>query len=392
MNVTQQGIAALMKSAVLQQPQLLPEGFEIQAAMPLVRRHHIAALAYDGAERCGLSRREPAMNKLFQAYCSSLLVSEGQEREISRIFAAFDENGIDYLPLKGCNMKALYPKPELRVMGDADILIRMEQYSRIVPVMESLGFEHKYESDHELVWKSPALEVELHKYLIPTYNRDLYAYFGDGWQLAVPSVGSRWNMTTEDTFVFLFAHFAKHYRDGGIGCRHVLDLWVYLRANPELDMGRVLSVLEELKLREFYENISRMLAVWFEGAQSDDRTEFLTEFIFASGSWGNMEQRVLSESVRSMQRSGLGRAGKLRYLWRMAFPPVEALQGKYPVLRRAPWLLPAVWLIRPVYKLLFERKSLARRKRVMDAMTRENLDTRQQMLQFVGLNYDQTSP
>ena len=45
------------------------------------------------------------------------------------------------MPLKGCNMKALYPSPELRVMGDADILIRVEQYDRIRPIIQSLGFE-----------------------------------------------------------------------------------------------------------------------------------------------------------------------------------------------------------------------------------------------------------
>ena len=32
--------------------------------------------------------------------------------------------------------KKLYPKPELRVMGDADILIREEQYDKIKPVMD----------------------------------------------------------------------------------------------------------------------------------------------------------------------------------------------------------------------------------------------------------------
>ena len=385
MNVTQRGVIALMKSAVLQKPQMLPEGFQIQAAMPLIQRHHIAALAYDGAERCGLTRKDPAVAKLFQAYCSSLLVSEGQMREITRIFRAFEEAGIDYLPLKGCNMKTLYPKPELRTMGDADILIRMGQYERIVPVMESLGFVHKYESDHELVWENQGLNVELHKYLIPTYNRDLYAYFGDGWQLAVSGGGSRWDMTAEDTFVFLFTHFAKHYRDGGIGCRHVLDLWVYLRANPELNMEHVRSVLDRLSLLAFYENIARLLAVWFEGAEADARTEFLTEFLFASGSFGNMEQRMLVESVRNMRRNGAGAAGKLRYLWRLAFPSLEAMQKRYTVLRKAPWLLPVMWLVRPVFKLLCESKSLAHHQRVLDGMTGENRDERRELLEYVGL-------
>ena len=325
------------------------------------------------------------MAKLFQAYCSSLILSEGQMGEIGRIFRAFEEQGIDYLPLKGCNMKGLYPKPELRTMGDADILIRMEQYDRIGPVMESLGFAHKYESDHELVWETQALNVELHKYLIPTYNRDLYAYFGDGWQLAVPGAGNRWDMTPEDTFVFLFTHFAKHYRDGGIGCRHVLDLWVYLRANPALDLAHVRSVLDRLGLGEFYENITRLLSVWFEDAPEDDRTEFLTEFLFASGSFGNMEQRVLAESVRRMRNTGSGAAGKLRYLWRLAFPSLEAMRRRYTVLNKAPWLLPVMWLVRPVFKLLCERKSLGHHRQVMERMTVENLDERQQMLGYVGL-------
>lgn len=385
MNATQLGIIALMKSAVLCQPQPLPEGFDIQEALPWIRRHHIAALAYDGADRCSLNRSHPSMKKLFQAYCSSLLVSEGQEREIGRIFRAFEENGIDYMPLKGCNMKALYPRPELRTMGDADILIRLEQYGRIKPILKELGFEEKYESDHELVWKISGLELELHKHLIPSYNHDLYAYFGDGWQMAVPGGGCRWDMTPEDAFVFLFTHFAKHYRDGGIGLRHVLDLWVYLRANPELDMGRVHGALNALHLRQFYGNISRLMAVWFDGAQADERTDYLTEFLFASGSWGNMEQRVLTESMRSMQRSGTGRGGKLRYLWRTAFPGVDALRGRYPILRRAPWLLPLVWLVRPFRKLLFERRALKRKKQVMEAMTRENLDMHRRMLHYVGL-------
>ena len=389
MNEMQQGLIALMKSAVLQQPQPLPEGFDLQAVLPLIMRHHIAALTFDGAARCGISHQDPAMVTLFQVYYKFLRVSEGQIRKVGRLFQAFEENGIDYMPLKGCNMKAFYPTPEMRTMGDADILIRLEQYSRIVPVMESLGFEFQYESDHELVWKSKDLNVELHKRLIPSNNRDMYAYFGDGWQLAVPSGGSRWDMTPEDAFVFLFAHFAKHYRDGGIGCRYVLDLWVYLRANPELRMDRVMASLEELKLDRFYRNISRLMAVWFEGEQSDDLSEYLTEFIFSSGSWGSMEQRALARGIQYMHQSDGTVAGKLRYLMGVAFPACDMLKEKYTVLKKAPWLLPAVWVVRIVHKLIFKPYALLFHKTVVDVTNLESVESRQQMLRYVGLDHCQ---
>ena len=46
-------------------------------------------------------------------------------------FTIAEENGIDYLPLKGYNLKKLYPKPELRTMGDADVLIRLADFYHV---------------------------------------------------------------------------------------------------------------------------------------------------------------------------------------------------------------------------------------------------------------------
>ena len=44
-----------------------------------------------------------------------------------------------------------------------------------------------------------------------------------------------------------------------------------------------------------------------------------------------------------------------------------------------------MWLVRPVFKLLCERKSLGHHRQVMERMTVENLDERQQMLGYVSL-------
>lgn len=388
MDIIQRGIITLIKSALTQQALPLPEGFDIEIAYPEIQKHNITSLAYDGAVRCGISRQAPGMQKLFQGSCRLLMISEGQMEQVRRIFEAFDENGIDYMPLKGCKMKGLYPKPELRVMGDADILIRMEQYQeKIVPLMRSLGFQEKSESDHELVWRNDALYLELHKRLIPSYNEDYYAYYGDGWKLATRKHGSRYSMTAEDEMIYLFTHFSKHYRDGGIGCRHVADLWVYREANPNLDENYIQRELEKLQLLEFYQNICRLLDVWFGNAAADDKVDFMTDYIFASGSWGKMESRTLSRAVRDSSHSVLGFSGRLLYIWQTLFPGVDVLKEKYTILKKAPWTLPLVWLVRPFYKVLFERKTLKRQKINLDNLSQDNMQLRKQMLNYVGLDY-----
>lgn len=385
MNITQKGIVTLIKSAVTEQAFSLPEGFDLEAASVLIRRHHMVMLAYDGAVCCGVSRDEPLMKQMFRAYCKGYVASEAQMREVRRVFAAFDENGIDYMPLKGSRMKALYPKPELRTMGDADVLIRMEQYDRITALVEAMGFQRGIETDYELVWENESLHLELHKGLVPTSSRDFYAYFGDGWSLAKEKEGTRYAMTAEDEWIYLFTHFTKHYRDGGIGCRHVADLWVYLRAHPELDEEYVKAELEKLGLLEFHGNIRRLLAVWFENAGTDDKIEYMTEFIFASGSWGQMEAHVLSRGLRDMKNSRGASGGRLSYIRRTLFPSAEVLREKYTVLKKAPVLLPAVWVVRPFYKLMFERDSLKKNKETVELLTQENLENHRRMMNYVGL-------
>lgn len=387
MDITQQGAVMLLKSAVTGEKTALPEEFDIAEAQRLLKSHHVVPLLYEGAVRCGIPPQDETMRRLFRNYYRVMLAGEAQMREVRRICSAFDESGIDYLPLKGCHLKALYPKPELRVMGDADILIRLEQYEKIVPIMESLGFTAGPETDHELVWKSDALYLELHKHLIPSYNEDLHGYFGTGWQRAVHVSGGCHAMSQEDEFIFLFTHFAKHFRDGGIGCRHVMDLWVYLRAFPAMDESYIRHELETLQLLEFYDNIRALLSFWFGGAAADEKTELISQFIFASGSFGRDEMRVISRAVRDAGKGKGGRNGRLVYLWQTAFPGLEALREKYTVLKKAPWLLPAVWVYRPFYKVLFETGSLKKQKENLAALSEENLDERQQLLRYVGLEY-----
>ncbi len=390
MNTTEKGITTLLRCAITGEKLALPEGFCLEEAMPLIRSHGMATLIYAGAVNSGMDMKDPAMMRLFGLYCKAMLQSEGQMRQLERIEAAFDAAGIDYMPLKGCNMKPRYPKPELRLMGDADILIRMEQYrEKIVPVMEALGFEFRNESDHELAWKSPELYVELHKHVIPSYNEDFYVYFGTGWEHAVKKNGTCYAMDPEAEFVYQFTHFAKHFRDGGVGCRHVVDLWVYRRAFPDLQERVVTRALQKLGISEFYQNMCRMIAVWFQDGEWDERTVFLSEYIFSSGSWGRMDDRTIAQSIRGAQTGRKVARGRLRYLARTVrgafFPGMQKLRNEYPILKTAPLLVPFVWIYRVFYKMLGVRRLVSKHTENLKLINQENMDKRIQMLHYVGL-------
>lgn len=390
MDSQQTGIILLIKSAILGRNYSLPKDFDLDSAATVARKHQISALFYYGALNCGFSQDLPAMNRLFTGTCRLITVSEQQMYAINAIFAAFDENRIDYMPLKGTLLKKMYPKSEMRSMGDADILIRTEQYDKIVPLMQKSGFNEQLESDHELIWDKNGIHIELHKRLIPSYNKDYYEYFGDGWRLAKPAFedGTRYAMTPEDEMIYLFTHYAKHYRDAGIGIKHIVDLWVYKNSVKKLDNEYILKELGKLRLDVFYKNTMRTLDVWFDDAAPDDVTEFITRIIFNSGVYGTHEAHLLSEAVKISKQTGTAKSVRAKKIIQLVFLPYESMCKKYPVLEKAAILLPIMWVVRWFDVLLFKRKNIKKNSDDLKVMSAEKIDDYQNALNFVGLDFN----
>lgn len=388
MDTIQRGIALLLKSAITGEPEVLPEGFALSDAFELVKKHRIYLPVYEGAVRCGIRKDDPLMVKLLSACYKLTYRSEKQLQTIDAIFAAFEAEGIAYMPVKGCNLKKLYPTTAMRTMGDADILIHPEDHPRIRPVLQNLGLTEGIENDHVYPWRSEELLVELHKSLIPPDHRDYYAYYGDGWHLAVPGKGMRHDLSTEDAYIFLFVHFARHYRSSGIGCRHVLDLFVYRRAYPQMDADYIRQQLQALKLLQFHENMERTLAVWFAGGAEDPVTQLITEYIFRSGDWGDMTAWTLNHQVKAAKRTGSFRHSRLKAMLQACFPSLSAMRGLYPVLRKCPVLLPVFWIVRLVHMVLFRRDHIRRRAKHLTAVSDRKVAASLQALEAVGLTWD----
>lgn len=388
-SVAVQGVFRLIKSALTGQPMPLPEGFDLEQVQDLLKKHKIENIVYYGAVNCGIDPKSEVMTGLFSTTYKYLFAHERQLQEADKLLRCFADNGIDHMPLKGLLTKELYRRPDMRIMGDADILIRMEQYDRIKPLLEQLGFTEKLESDHELVWVKPDLYLELHKRLIPSYNYDYAAYFGDGWRLARPCADKPYcyELSAEDHMVYLFTHFAKHYRDGGIGIRHLTDLYVFRQAHPQLDHAYIVKELQVLQLDVFYSNIWAALDRVFDDGPGNQVTELIISTVLGSGLYGTKEQHIAAAGVREKAGGNtVGQVKRKRWL-RLALPPYGVMREKYPVLEKAAILLPVMWVVRWFSTIGSKRQVLRAQQERMRMMTKSCVDQYEQALHAVGLAF-----
>ncbi len=392
MTPRQSGFLVLVKSAITNTKHDLPDGFDIERAFSDAKSHGIVSMIYYGAVNCGLDKKYDIVTKAVPSVYKDIAVCERQSAEVKRLIDAFDAAEIDYMPLKGTRMRGLYPKPEMRKMGDADILIKDTQYEKIRILMPELSYSQGYVSDHEYAWDKNTLHVELHKRLIPSYNKDYYAYFGDGWQLGKikSEKGTCYSMTDEDEMIYLFTHFAKHYRDAGIGVRHLVDLWVYRINHPELDESYICEELKKLQLCEFYENILKTLEVWFNGRESDDKTDFITEVIFTSGEFGRSEAGMASAALKEMKDGSSALEVKVKRIGGAIFVRYDLMKDIYPVLKKAPVLLPVMWVVHFAKRLAKRKNVVARVKKRLDVDT-QKADKYQKTLNYVGLDFNFSS-
>ncbi len=388
LSVLEQGIITLIRNALKGEKQTLPEGFDAKIAYELAKAHQIIPIVYYGGAHIEDFANSEAGTKMLMTTMSFASLSVNQLIEVDRVCSAFEENKIEYLKLKGTILKPLYPNPEMRMMSDSDILIRQEQMGKIEPIMKSLGYVNVTNSDHEWIWQNDIITIELHKRLIASYQKDFYEFFGDGWRLALPVEGkSEYKMSSENELIYLFTHLSKHYRDSGIGVKHFTDIYVFLNSHRELDINYVRECLLKLGLLTFFDNVTAMLGVWFDGNECDEVSAFITGKVFGSGVYGQRLTSLKSEALkRKKSNKKQTRVGRF---FSHVFPPYRIMRNMFPVLNKVAILLPIMWIWR-ILKLIFCGKSkIERYKRESEIeITETQIDEYQLELDYVGLDFN----
>lgn len=341
------GVLTLLRSALNGESLTVPHDFDWEQANQSFFQHHLVGLAFRGAMNCGISKTSPGFCQLTALFCKQIQEQRKQMQELQDVYDLLEEQAIDYIPLKGAVLKELYPQEEMRFMGDADLLIKIDQYPRIQKLLSQRGMQCHGRTDHHFEWQGENLALELHISLMLSSDLVWFDYYRNIWEKALLSGhGNQYRLSAEDHFIYLVAHFAKHFCYGGITAKPLCDFWLYRRKYPHMDEDYLCRELEKLRLLPFYRKLMQLMQVWFAGAQPTPADEQLTRMILKGGIMGEEESAAAMNVLRSRKDVHTGSESKARAILLRAFPPFSAMVRRYRFLEAYPLLLPVAWLLR----------------------------------------------
>lgn len=168
---------------------------------------------------------------------------------------------------------------------------------------------------------------------------------------------------------------AKHLESGGCGVRPFIDLLI-LDNMDNADNNERNELLSKGALLQFANASRKLSKVWFIGDASDDISGQMQEFVLQGGSYGSVDNRVAAKKKH----------GKIRYLLSRIFIPWAKLKRYYPILEKAPILMP-IMQIRRWFMLLnpnvrkMVKMELAANKNIQNTQLKDT----QTLLKNIGL-------
>lgn len=341
------GVIYLTKCAVneIVPDEAIVESLDLDAVYREASRHLVAAMIGMALKDAGVETEQ-----FKQAIAKSQRKTIVLDEEKKRVFKELDKAGIWHMALKGALLKDWYPRFGMRESADVDVLIDNACEERVREIMISLGFTvESYGDGHtDNYHKKPLANFEMHVDLIGNRHRKIdYSYYENVKDRLVQKSEHEYAFTQDDFYIFQIAHEYKHYHDGGTGLRSIVDTYIMLN-QLNLNWNYIGTECEKLGIDEF-ERKNRLLATHLFGCGELSKADHeMLKYILGSGAFGTIENEVQNK----VARSGGGLAGKLQYVLRRVFLPLDLIREGYPFFYKHKILIPFL----PIYRVLKVRK------------------------------------
>ena len=349
---------ALKKEYLSEAPSLSPE--EWDALFRLAQEQKVLPLVFESLCRLPEVRELPLFLPLKRHVVGQVMLQTRKTAEFRRVLDALLAAGLQPLVVKGLVCRSLYPLPDHRPSSDEDLLIPRSQFQKCHEVLTGLGLTTDGDpgsSDYELPYRQAEgpLFIELHRSLFPPGSEaygSLNRFFTDAHRNSLMIDGVPTLAHTDHLF-YLICHAFKHFLHSGFGIRQVCDILLFgeaYRENIQWDLLR--KNCRSIRADKFTAAIFAMgrkhlgIDIGFFDSSVDEMPMLLD--LLDSGIYGGATMsRVHSSSITLKAVSAGKSAGsRANSLLVSLFPNAGALEGRYPYLKKYPWLLPAAWTSR----------------------------------------------
>ncbi len=251
---------------------------------------------------------------------------------------------VPYAVLKGTEAAKYYPSPQLRSMGDIDIMPPRQHFSEACDSLLSNGFQEIPDTDptdtgrHRQFIKNGII-IEVHAYYAHENDPALSRLIDD---LILENIQPDHTLPDPVNGLTLLEHI-NHHLESGVGLRQIIDWMMFAdRCLSDEQWPEFKALIERTGHERLAVYVTKM-CVQYLGlparawcADADERVcDRLMDYILASGNFG----RKISEEKWTVSRflSSHSAADAFRFLQKRGLINWKAAQ-KHPVLRPFAWL------------------------------------------------------
>lgn len=334
------------------------------------RQHQISSLVYSGISKESLKNIDKnTLDKWKRETFMSGVYQINHIKQISSILNIFNDNNIPVIVLKGLVVRDLYPKSELRTMGDADILVHENDLDNVVNILQDEGYIEHSRIEYHIEFSRGNSHIEVHWTLANEEIFDGIVEFKDEtWARVIDiKVGesNSLSMCDEDLLLYLCIHMAKHFIDSGFGIRQVCDVLLLVEKRGQyIDWDSFVTRTKRSGVYKFTMSIFAICNKLFEMSIPDELKEGFVEFndkyldelidlIWANGVHGKKNKaeiiaRQLIKEENNKKNNWIGRIKKIY------FPTGNSLSNRYSYAKKNRLLISIAWIHR-ILNVMFRK-------------------------------------
>lgn len=333
----------------------------------------------------------------------TFLVANMQIQHIQQVCAVLDalnKQGIPVIALKGLILRDLYPHPYLRSMGDADILIHIEDFEQVRNILNEFGYKDGGTTPkHISFYHKDFPAIEVHWILTNQEAIDMTEKPAARiWENAVETTIVETPVLTlspEDQILHLLQHMVSHLKGNGFGLRQLCDLILYVEANKHIIKWiTVHQYIEECGISRFAltifiicKNLFNMEiphpSLYDSTIENTPYIEALIDDILNAGVFGKKseDREHSTKIIRYIEESNSNKRNALSFL----FPSAKKLGYKYDYARKHSYLLPIAWLHRFAHNILSRHRIAVKNIPFLSKHTFHTVKVRAKLLRWLEL-------